>query len=230
LSEVVVAVHQPNFIPWIGYFHKGFGSKIFILLDDVPYSKNNYQNRSRVYGSGDPAWLTVPVLTKSKFGQRTDEVQINLHPRGLSKQIKTLQARYGKAPFFNEIWELIGPSFESPGEFLSPFCIGLIERIWTYLDIPAELMKASDLEASEHGGDHLIELLDKVGGDVYLSGSGGKKYLEPEKFTARGKSIRYNKFTHPVYEQSGKPFEPGLSIVDLLFNHGPESREIIVSS
>ncbi len=221
-STRVVAIHQPNFLPWFGFFHKMTCADVFVLLDTVPYSKNSYQNRVKMKMPQGASWLTVPVLTKGRFGQLTSEVAIKDSIGWRKTHILTLTNSYRRAPFFGQTMAWLERVYEQPTTLLAQFNQGAIREMVAQLGLETELVLASSLGARGRGSQHLLELVQQVGGDVYLSGASGRQYLDEAIFAEAGIQVRYQEFEYPTYPQQHGPFIRGLSMVDLLMNVGPQ--------
>jgi len=223
---MIVAIHQPNFLPWIGYFYKMYKSDIFVFLDNVQFSKNSYQNRVKIKTSQGAQWLTLPVF--HKFGQLTKDVRINNNEKWKEKHLKTIELNYKKAPYFNQIYDLLVKVYtNNKWELMTDFNIELITAICNFLDIKTKTIRASSLNTSGSATELLIDIVKKVGGDIYLSGKGGMKYQDENRFKEESITLIYTNFKHPVYPQLWGEFIEGLSIIDLLFNCGEESIYII---
>lgn len=214
---VTVAIHQPNFLPWLGYFHKILKSDIFIFLDNVQFTKNSYQNRVKIKTKSGAIWLTIPIL--HNFGQLTKDVRINNAERWRQRQLKTLEANYRKTPFYFTINDLIKRIyFDSDWIFMAELNIRLITEICNYLNIKKKFLRASSFNVHGASTELLINIIKEVNGNIYLSGKGGANYQEIEKFNEAGISLVYTDIKHPVYPQYWGEFIEGLSIIDYLFN------------
>lgn len=212
-----VAIHQPNFLPWIGYFHKMASCDVFIYLDDVQYTKNSYQNRVLIKTPQDAQWLTLPV--RHKFGQLTNEVMINDATDWRRKHLKTLEMNYRKSPNFAPVFALLSGVYEAKDwTGMSEFNIALLEAIRTVLGIRCQVVKSSELNVTGQSTQRLINLVQQVRGTEYLSGGGGSKYQEESMFEAVGIKLCYSDFSHPMYPQLWGEFAKGLSVIDLMFN------------
>lgn len=216
----LVAIHQPNFLAWLGFFHKMTQVDAFILLDTVPYSKNNYQNRVKIKSPTGEQWLTVPVRTKGRFGQLTCEALVDKSSRWPKAHLAALSTNYRRAPYYDEVWAWLEPLYQEIPDRLAAFNRALIEVVQRQLRLPARLVAASSLGVSGHGSELLLRLVQAVGGNVYLSGISGREYLDVSIFQEAGVEVRFQQFHHPVYPQLYGEFIPGLSIIDLLMNVG----------
>ncbi len=224
----VVAIHQPNYAPWLGYFAKMARADVFIFLDDVQYSKNSYINRVQVDAGGTARWLTVPV--SYSFGDPIKMVPASSQAWRRS-HLDTLKTLYTGAAHFNSIWEWLVDVYGGlPDTNLADSNQMLIEAIAAKLGLSRRFVRSSEFETGPAtGDDRLIALLRAVGKDVkYLSGKGGSNYQDPAKFAAAAIDLLYNEFTHPAYDQGRSPFLPGLSIFDALFHIGFEHAAALV--
>ena len=229
---MIVAIHQPNYIPGVSYFAKIVRSDIFILLDTVQYSKGNWTNRNRIKSSRGEIMLTVPIITKNRSLQNIFEVGIN--PNELNwhkKHLKTFQQNYSKAPYYAQYMPILEDILSRGWKSLADMNIWIIREICTLLNLPSKLIRASVLSQTEqHGTDLLVHLTREGGGDSYLSGQGGRKYMETEKFTASQVKLIFSKFSPQPYRQQFGEFISNLSIVDLLFNEGPNAFQVLQQS
>ena len=222
----VVAIHQPNYVPWLGYFFKIANTEIFIFLNDAEFSKSSYINRNRIKTQRGTHWLTVPVNANSTSS--INEVRI-ANMIWNKKHVKTLKSAYGKAPFFQTVF----PWFEdllttAQFDFLSELNIHIIKKICNKMEFVPRFKISSDYNVKSKRDDRLIALVKEVGGTHYLSGYGGAKYQDPKKFEKNGIDIKYYNYQPPVYAQLWGAFTPNLSILDLLFNIGFESTSSLL--
>jgi hypothetical protein len=224
----VVAIHQPNFLPWLGFFHKMTLADIFILLDNVPYSKNSYQNRVKIKSAQGEQWLTVSVLTKGRFGQLTREVPINNATRWRKPHLAALCTNYRRAPYYEDVLAWLEPLYRETHTHLAAFNQSLIESMVHQLGLATTLVNASSLTSEGRGSQLLLQLVQAVGGDIYLSGPSGRDYLDLSIFQRSGVKVQFQRFQHPVYPQLYGDFIPNLSSIDLLFNHGENSLNILL--
>jgi len=221
-----ITIHQPQYIPWVPYFDKILQCDEFVFLDDVQFQKNGLHNRNQIKGPQGAQWLTVPV--KHKFGQLICETRI-ADKRELSKHLKTLEMNYKKAARFDEIFTLIKDSYETVSDNLSDFCCELIMRFLDYLGYGGKIVKSSILGVSGKASDLVLNICCARQADIYLSGQGGKGYLELEKFEAGGICVEFQNYQSQPYRQCfpNVGFCKDLSIIDLLFNEGKNSLSII---
>ncbi len=222
----IVSIHQPNFVPWIGYFYKIVNCDVFVFLDNVQYTKNSFINRNKIKTPQRDRWLTVPV--SFKFGQLINEVKINNNVQWRKKNLRTIEINYKKAPHYDAIYDLLKSAcFRNEWELLTDLNIKLINTICQFLDLRVKTIRASTLGFNTSSTDLLIKIIKKLDGKIYLSGKGGANYQDEEKFKQNGISLLYTDFIGPIYPQLYGDFIPNLSIIDLLFNCGSESIKYI---
>lgn len=224
-----IAIHQPNYLPWLGFFYKMAKSDVFVFLDNVQYPRRSFVNRVKIKTPKGEQWLTIPVKVKGKYYQKIRETEILNEKNWQKEHIKALELNYRKAKYFDYLFPDLKKNIEKDGQMLSIFNIELIKLLRDKLEIKAELKIASDYNISGKSTDLLINLCKEFKGDTYLSGVGGSNYQDEEKFKATGIKLEYSNFSHPVYSQMWGDFIPSLSVIDLIFNCGPGSREIILS-
>lgn len=223
---MIVAVHQPQYLPWLGYFEKIDRADIFVLLDTVQFKKNEWQNRNRIKTASGPQWLTVPVTYR--FPQRIDEVGINKRERWQHRQKQSLLSNYRQSPYWEQIAPFLDEIFTPDWDFLSPLNLFVVKRLAGILGISTPLHVASELTAfPEDPDERLIAITKHFGADTYLAGAGGRDYMDLDRYGKNGVKVIFQEYHHPVYEQRFGDFEPFLSVLDLLFNHGPESLRIL---
>jgi hypothetical protein len=222
----VVAIHQPQFLPWLGYFHKLARSDVFCLLDTVQYKKNEFQNRNRIKTSNGWQWLTVPVTYR--FPQRICEVGMNHTVDWQRKHLQAFKTHYRKAPFFDTYIEKFEEFYRQPFDLLGEINGTCILLLMELLGLERKLVLASSLQLETDDPTlRLVKICQALEGDVYLSGRDGANYMDMATFHSHRLEIVFQDFNHPEYPQCYGPFEPNLSVVDLLFNCGPDSLSII---
>ena len=223
---MIVAVHQPQYLPWLGYFDKMRIADIFCYLDNVQYKKNEWQNRNRIKTAHSRQWITVPV--RYRFPQKINEVEINNAQKWPKKHLQALITNYSKAPYFKDYFAQFEDCFSRNWLLLSELNVFLSERLRELLDLhrkPAVL--ASSLSLRNDPTDRLIDICKSIGADTYLCGQYVIKYMNLDRFKENSIRVIIQKFKHPVYAQLFNRFQSHLSVVDLLFNCGPKSMEII---
>ena len=224
-----VSIHQPNYLPWIGYFNKLDQSDCFVFLDKADVSKGSVLNRNYILSPNGKTLLTVPL----KKGEKAiHQVQINNSRNWRVKHWATIEASYKKSPYWPLYKDRFQQIYEKEWEYLCELNIALITLICELLTIDVKIYRESDFyDDFGKGSERIANIVAKLKGTTYISGSGGKKYNNREDFEEKGIELMYQHLTHPVYEQLwGDSFTEKLSVIDLLFTHGPHSIEIIRST
>ena len=229
---MIVAIHQPHFLPWLGFLDRMAKADLFVVLDHVQFERRNYQNRTMILFEGAPRWLTVPVVQRSQKERIVEKIVDNgangARPWGPA-HFATLRHAYREAPHFAryapELREILGSRWERLVD-LDQALLGFLRDA---LGIATPLVRSSELGATGRRGELILNLCRAVGADTLLAGMGGSRgYLDAEVFAREGVSIEFQRFTHPVYEQcGGGPFVAGLSALDMLFHCGPASRAML---
>ena len=223
---MIVAIHQPQFMPWLGYFDKMDSCDVFVFLDNVQYKKNEYQNRNRIKTPDGWQWLTVPV--HYKFPQKINEVTINNSVNWHTKHLHSLQANYGKSPHFEKYIRLFTEFYQQDWQLLSGLNMSSVILMKELLEIKTEIVVASEMGGlRDEPNQRLIDICGRLGADTYLAGTDGRTYMDINKFEDAGIDVKFQEFNHPVYKQAFNEFEYYMSAIDLLFNCGKESLEII---
>lgn len=226
---MIVAIHQPQYLPWIGYFDKMLKADLFCYLDNVQYKKNEWQNRNRIKTSQGWQWLSVPV--SYRFPQKIHEVRVNNATGWAKKHLQALVSSYGKAPFFENYIDFFTDAYGRRWESLSELNIHMIAFIRSQLGLGDQpVVLSSSLAPGEDPTGRLVDICRALGADTYLAGRDGAKYMDLEKFKAAGLKVITQDFHHPCYPQRFGEFVSQLSIVDLLFNCGPRSRATILET
>ncbi len=223
---MIVAVHQPQYLPWLGYFDKIDKADVFVLLDNVQFKKNEWQNRNKIKTADGWQWLTVPVLYK--FPQLINEVEVNNKERWQHRQQQAIVSNYKKAPFWKLLEGFFGDIFTTKWHTISELNIAVVRKLADSLGIDTPLYVASELgQFPDDPDQRLIAITKHFGADSYLAGSGGKDYMNLEKYDNNGIRVLFQEYTHPVYDQLFGGFEPYMSVLDLIFNHGNDSLRIL---
>jgi hypothetical protein len=225
---MIVAIHQPQFMPWLGYFDKIVRSNIFVFLDNVQFKKNEFQNRNKIKTAQGWMWLTVPV--SYKYPEHMDEVQINNRVDWRKKHVKTLAINYQKTPYFHALFPEVERFYAGPGQAESISAVNResVIMLLKLLGVDKETAVASAMgDLPEEPSERLATICKSMGADTYLSGAGGRAYLDLEPFNKMGISVVFQTFKHPVYPQLYGDFIPNLSLLDLLMNCGPDSLNIV---
>jgi len=228
---MVISTHQPQYLPWLGYFDKIAKSDCFVFLDNVQYKHREFQNRNRIRTKEGWAWLTVPVVSKGLGRQKICDVLIDNSFDWQKKNWGTLNSCYGQAPFFKKYRDFFASVYTAKWQRLIDLNLEIIKFLLKEFEINTPLYYESQMGISAQATDRIIEICAKLNADTYFSGVGAKAYLEEEKFVRAGIKLVYQDFVHPVYHQQfmeGKEaFSSYMSAIDLLFNTGEKSGSIL---
>lgn len=228
----VVAIHQPNFFPWLGYFDKIARADVFILMDNAQFPKTGgtWSNRVKLLVGGRAAWVTVPIVRTFHGTRRICEMQINDATLWRDRLEKTIRMNYARTPRFETAFALVAECLSNSTDSLSDYNIAAIRAVMAGLQLDqSKLVLGSTLNAEGNATDLLITMTKAVGGTAYLCGGGASGYQLDEKFPAAGIQLVHQRFRHPLYPQaSGAEFVPGLSVIDALMHCGFESTRALI--
>jgi len=228
-------ISQSNYIPWRGYFDLIASADIFIILDDVQYTRRDWRNRNRIKTPTGSQWISIPIISKGKYLQRINETMV-AGPGWSMEHWKTLEHNYRKAPFFDEISAWLMPLYRQAAELtlLSEINRNFLEAVCRYLDISTRFHWSTDFFSIEtlDGFDknqRILELCNKVGANRYISGPLALEYMDKKAFEAAGIDVDFADYGHyPPYPQMHGAFDPYISIIDTLFNTGKKTRDYTV--
>lgn len=226
-----VAIVQSNYIPWKGYFDLIAAADVFVLYDEVQYTRRDWRNRNRIKTAQGPQWLTIPVAVKGRFTAPIREIEVSDREWGV-RHWRTLRSGYARAPHFSDVAPQLESLYAASGErrlsdvnrrFLDAVC-GMLE-IDTPLRWSWEFSSSVDASAADASSRRLAEICGQAGGTVYLSGPSARAYLQEAPFLDRGIAVEYFDYSgYREYQQMHPPFDHHVSIVDLLFHTGREAR------
>lgn len=228
---MIVTLHQPNYLPWIGFFSKVAHSDCFIMTDVHQFTKHSVTNRNKIRTRQGWSYLTVPI-GKKFYGSRICDVTLPADKSWQEHHWKSIKHEYGKADFFNLYRDFFEELYNKNFEYLWQINEEILFYLLRCFEINVPVIKASEskVDSDLQKTDLQIALLKSVGTDTYLSGPSGSNYLEFEKFPQNDIRLKFFKFQHPVYKQRYPGFEPAMAAIDLLFNVGTEASEIIKAS
>ncbi|MEW6263546.1 MAG: WbqC family protein [Thermodesulfobacteriota bacterium] len=217
----VVTIHQPDFLPWLGFFDRWRKSDVYIVLDDVQFIRQGWHHRDKIKTKDGPQWLTVPVKKKGRFDQEIREVAIDYQSDWRRKHLDALRHAYRGAPNLDFMLRSLEGIYGQGRQYLIDLNLDLLRWAASILEVHAPWVLASDLRAQGKSTARLVELVQKVGGRVYLTGLGSKDYLEETLFKEARLAVVWQEFEPSVYRQLHGDFIPNLSVLDyLLMNAG----------
>ena len=227
---MTVVILQPSYIPWRGYFDQIRRADLFVFYDDVQYDRRGWRNRNRIKTAQGPQWLTIPVHARgSREGIPVKEIRIDWSTGWSRKHLKALSLAYGRAPHFADYLPVLESFYARRDEYLADFTIETTIALSRELGLTStRFLRSSELP--EIGGartERLIRILERVGAKRYLTGPSARTYIEPGKFDEAGIALEYVEYDYPEYPQLHPPFEPALTILDLLFMTGQDALRYI---
>jgi hypothetical protein len=213
----IVGIHQPNYLPYLGFFDKMKKSDIFVIYDDAQFNSRDFQQRNRIRTSKGWQWLTVPVEKKAI---PIKEIMIKNNVDWSSVHFTAIRANYLKTPYYSIYENEIRRIYKKRYEKLIDLNMILIHFFMKKFDINVELMLSSEFWFTSKSTERLVEIVEALGGDIYLSGAKGRDYMDMSLFEKKGVMVEFQDFTHPVYKQRYEGFVPNMSAIDTLFNVG----------
>jgi len=226
------AIIQPSYIPWRGYFHQIYKSDVFVFYDDVQYDKHGWRNRNRIKTHQGAQWITIPVHNAGVIIEHTpiNQIEIDWHRPWNKKHWNSLKQAYCKAPFFNQYASLLEHFyFDSQPILLSDFTIELTIALCREIGITnTRFIRSSEIQASGHKTDRVIQILTHLGVTHYISGPSARNYIQEDKFNAVGICLEYMDYNYREYPQLYPPYDPQLSLLDLMFMTGADTLSYII--
>ncbi len=224
-----IAICQPTYLPWLGYFDLMDQVDIFVLLDSVQFEKQSWQHRNRIKTATGLQWITVPVIYRGCFGQHINQVEIR-DPEFVRKHLRGIELSYRRTPYFDTYYPELTEIFNGRLKgFLADLNVSLLQWFCAILRIPTPVLRSSAMSAVGRRSELLANLCLEVKADSYLSPPGSAAYLlnDLELFANAGIDVEFHHYEHPEYSQLFPPFCPYASALDLVFNEGPRSLEIL---
>jgi len=227
---MICTIHQPNYLPYLGFFEKAYNSDIFVLYDTTQFKKNDWQNRNKLCCNNGWQWISLPIL--HDFGQKIFEVKIKDPRKSLAKNWRSIKVTYGRAPYFKKFAPKYEEIFNSEIELISELNSSIILTAAEQLGLKTKFIKSSQLPPiNTTSTQALIDINRHVNADTYISGAEGINYLDMDLWNSSGLKIIFQKYSHPVYWQFNSPeFQPYMNILDLIFNCGNESLDILLGN
>jgi WbqC-like protein family len=223
---VKVAIHQPQYLPWLGYLAKWAAADLFVFLDTVQYEKNGWQNRNRIKTVDGARWLTVPV--RARLGTRIADVTIDVEQPWPARHLRAIEGAYADAPYWPSVRDALGQLYAEPWDRLAPTAVASAQVLAQALGVTTETRLASSFVVDDDDPTgRLVALCKAVGADTYLAGGHGARYMDGKRFADAGIRVLYQAYSHPVYAQQHGDFVPFLSGLDLLLMHGDASLAIL---
>lgn len=223
-----VTIHQPEFMPWLGFFHKASLADVLVLLDDGQFRKNYFHNRNRIRTPQGWSWVTVPI---EKAPLDTPMTGIRIaganNPRWKDKIENGMRMSYARAPFFDETIDGVCGLFESTSESLTNLNIALLEWMLPRFSLSPKILRASDFALQSSASQRILDICLRAGATTYVSGISGSDYLDLPAFDRAGIAVEIQDFHHPVYGQLFPGFKPQISSIEAMFLYGGDANLLI---
>lgn len=227
----IVSIHQPNYLPWLGYFYKIAQSDVFVILDNVQYVKGTVANRNYIKSrNGQAALLSVSVRMSDGWDLNYNQIGIDYSQKWNIKHINQIRDAYSKAPFFDYYFPVFQDILKTQFDNIAQLNISIINFIISELNLKTEIKIASDIDVDfGEKNERNLNLVKYFNGKIYLSGKGAAKYNDELIFKNAGIDLQYSIYNHTVYNQINGDFVPNLSIIDALMNCGAEQTKELIS-
>lgn len=230
---MIITIHQPEHLPWLGLFNKIAKADKYVILDSVQYEKNYFQNRNRILGTNGVQWLSIPISNKGHMDGSIATTLIASDPKNAKwkeKYLQTIRMSYGKYPFFNEVFPVLEKAMDVDSPYFCENNISVIKAFCDALNIHPEYVRSSSLGVNGLKSDLILDICKATNADVYIAGPSGRDYLDMNSFKEAGIKVVFNDYHHPVYPQRrSEEFISHLSALDLFMNVGfAEAKRIIM--
>ncbi len=230
---MIITIHQPEHLPWLGLFNKIAKAEKYVILDSVQYEKNYFQNRNRIMGTNGVQWISIPISNKGHMDSSIAETKIADDPKNAKwkeKYLQTIRMSYGKYPFFSEVFPVLEEAMSVDTDLFWVINVSIIKAFNEKLDIHPEYVRSSEMNVSGLKSDLILDICKQAGAGVYIAGPSGRDYLDLKDFDEAGIRVVFNDYHHPVYPQrKSEEFVSHLSSLDLFMNVGfKEGKKIIM--
>ena len=228
---MIVSISQPAYLPWLGYIERIAISDLHIVLDHVQLEKRSFTSRNKVRTAHGWKWLSVPIrITGPSHSLCINQAEIAKESDWRKDHKMTIQSAYGKAPYFPQYNSFIDQFYAKDWTMLSDVCSEMTSFLLAELNVKTPIKFSSQMGITSVKNKLILDLCKEVGCTKYISGPFGRDYLSVQDFEANNIELLFHDYVHPQYKQCFEPFEPNMSVIDLLFNHGNRSLEILKTS
>ena len=229
---MIITIHQPEHLPWLGFFNKLSKAEVFVILDSVQFEKNYFQNRNKIMVAGNAQWLGIPVMNQGHMSGSiaTTQIAAQTNPKWRQKYIQSIKMNYARHPYFDEVFPVLEEALNTDDNNLCEINIAIIKKFSEKLGYHPRFVRSSELELSGMKSDLILDICKVVGATTYIAGPSGRDYLDMKSFEDANIKVVFNDFKHPTYSQKKvQEFVPYLSALDLFMNCGfEESAKIII--
>lgn len=232
---MIVTIHQPEHLPWLGLFNKIAKCEKFVILDSVQFEKNYFQNRNRILGTNGVQWIGIPVSNKEHMDGSIATTEIAIDPKNnkwKNKYLQTIKQSYGKYPYFDEVYQVLEDAINIETKYFCEINISIIKNFCEALDIHPEYIRSSELDVKGLKSDLILDICKVTNATLYIAGPSGRDYLDMGSFKKEGIEVKFNDYYHPIYPQKKTDeFISHLSALDLFMNVGfKEAKKIIMQN
>jgi len=227
---MILTAHQPVYLPWLGLFHKIALAETFVYFDQVQYLPKDWMNRNKIRTKSGSIWLTVPVLRKGYRDLKTSEIEINNSTNWQKKHLRSISLNYNKSPYFENYIPFFEDVYSRKWEFLGDLNEYMLKWFLDELGIKVNFLNAKNFKFEGEKSSLILNMCKKLDASTYIFGTLGKDYANVHEFEKNNVKLIFQDYNHPKYSQLYSEFVSHLSVIDLLFNHGPKSLEIILSN
>lgn len=217
---MIVSIHQPAYLPWLGYLSRIYDSDVFVFLDIVQFEKNSFTNRNKIKTPNGPIWLTVPVMQQGHIGKKLSDIRIDSQKDWKKKHLRSIEMNYRKAPYFDRNIGKLKEIYDIDDSLLCEFCYRQLIFWLGETKINTKILRASELPIHGYKSDLILSICQYLGATRYISGPLGRGYLNESDFESSGIMVEYQDFSHPIYPQLYGEFSPGMGVVDYWMNCG----------
>ena len=226
-NPVILTAHQPVYLPWLGLFHKIALADIFCVFDIVQYQRKDFNNRNKIKTSSGDLWLTVPVKSSGRFDCLITDIEI-VNNGWNKKHLKSIELNYKKTPYFDQYYYDLKKILDTSYQYLVDLNFDILVYLLNALNIDTKTVKASDYLFKGAKSELVLDMCIQLNADIYIFGENGKDYANIDTFISAGVSPYFQSYNHPVYNQIKGKFMPYMSVFDLLFNEGQNSKNILM--
>ena len=229
---MIITIHQPEHLPWLGFFNKLSKAEVFVILDSVPYRKNYFQNRNKIIGSNGVQYIGIPTVNVGHIEGTiaTTKIAVDGNAKWKTKYLNTIRMSYGKHPFFAEVFPVLEEAIMLDTEYLDKINVAIFTAFADRMGFHPQYVRSSTLPVSGAKSDLILDICKVLKADTYIAGPSGRDYLDMQSFADAGIKVVFNDYKHPEYPQKKvESFEPYMSALDLFMNCGfEEGRRIIL--
>lgn len=228
---MIITIHQPEHLPWLGFFNKLSKADVFVILDSVPYRKNYFQNRNKIIGSNGVQFIGIPTVNVGHIEGTiaTTKIAVQGNVKWRTKYLNTIKMSYGKHPYFSEVYPLLEQAIQMDTDLIADINIAIFTSFADQMEFKPEYVRSSSLDVVGSKSDLILDICKVMKTDTYIAGPSGRDYLDMQSFADAGIKVVFNDYRHPEYPQrKTDSFEPYMSALDLFMNCGFEEGKRII--